>query len=206
MTDDIGGTGLTIDDLSDYLDSGRLPRNPVIENNAECRQVLADLERLGALSRELVIEEATDAAASAAWFDRVMSTIATEVRAGRDVPFATEPGLEVVITEGAIRSAIRAAGDSVPGALVGRTRIDGDVEVPGSPVTVRLSIAVIFGEPLPLVTAAVREAVADALRRLTPLQVVEIDIVVDDVLDEALDDASARPLGDSGQTPWEGAL
>ncbi|WP_371357815.1 hypothetical protein, partial [Salmonella sp. M127] len=54
QTDDVGGSGYSLEDLSAYLDRGRTPRIPAIERNAECQALMASMERMGRLSREIV--------------------------------------------------------------------------------------------------------------------------------------------------------
>ena len=183
--DDIGGSGYSIDDLSAYLDSGRTPRNEAIERNAECRSVLASLEHMGRLSRELMESEARESAAddsSPAWLRNVLTTISREVRAGRDIPY---PGADerttLAVTEGAVRSAIRAAGDEIPGVLVTRSRLDGDLDSPGAPLRVEVAISVLFGRPMQAAADAVRASVASALAQHSPLRVDSIDVRVEDV-------------------------
>ncbi len=183
--DDIGGSGYSLDDLSAYLDRGRQPAIGAIDGNAECQAVLDSLERLGALSRELVEEDAGENPAPSGWLDRVMTVVAGELKAGKDIPF---PPLDeragVTITEGAVRELIRAAGDAVPGALVGRVRLEGDVtaaDTVDAALTVSVTLSVLADRPIALVADEVREAVSIALERRTPLRVDRIDITVDDV-------------------------
>lgn len=194
MSDDdsIGGSGFTLDELSDYLDRGRQPAIPEIDENAECQAMLASLDRVQELSRDLV---AQDAAAlppvDESWLGALLSTIGREVRAGRDIPFATsDPTTSLVITEGAVRGLIRAAGDSVDGVLVGTCSIDGDIDgdidggggdVPGSHVTVDLTISVILGVPVRELAQAVRERVRSELLAHTELAVDEVNVTVTDV-------------------------
>lgn len=200
--DDIGGSGYSLDDLSAYLDRGRQPAIAAIDGNAECQAVLDSLERLGALSRELVDEDAGEHPAPSGWLDRVMTVVAGELKAGKDIPF---PPLDeragVSITEGAVRELIRAAGDAVPGALVGRVRLEGDVASTGTedaPLTVAVTLSVLADRPITRVADDVREAVASALTLRTPVRVERIDITVDDVHfatgAAASTDESERPI------------
>lgn len=183
MDDGIGGSGYDLEALSDYLDRGRQPAIPAIDDNVECEAVLDSLERFGSLSRDLVVRDARQAPAlDEGWFGTLMTSIAREVKAGRDIPYPNaDPRTELTITEGAIREIIRAAGDSVPGVLVGTCRIGGEVAEPGGVVDVALTISVLFDRPLPAVTGEVRAAVHSALLSSTPLTVGDIDITVDDV-------------------------
>lgn len=194
--DDIGGSGYTLDDLSAYLDAGRTPYDPVIEHNAECRSVLASLEQVGRWSRELLAGEAETASAEATgpgWMDGVLGAIAREVRSGKDIAYpGPDERTTLSITEGAVRSLIRATGDEVPGVLVGRSRIDGALDVPGEPVTVTVTISVRFGYALQDASDAVRTLLAETLARHTPLTIAAIDVVVDDVRDSG--DEAPGPL------------
>jgi uncharacterized alkaline shock family protein YloU len=189
--EDIGGSGYSLDDLSAYLDAGRTPFDPAIEHNAECRSVLTSLEQVGRWSRELLADEAQEAPSSpsgAGWMDAVLGAIAREVRSGRDIAYpGPDERTTLSITEGAVRSLIRAAGDEIPGVLIGRSRIDGPLDEAGEPVTVTVTISVRFGYPLPDASDAVRTALYDALARHTPLTVGAIDVVVDDVRDSGDD-------------------
>lgn len=184
--DDIGGSGYSIDDLSAYLDSGRIPRNADIERNAECRSVLASLEQVGRLSRQLVEHESRTRTASspapAGWLEQIMLTISAEVRAGRDIAYpSADARTTLAITEGAVRSMIRAAGDEVPGVFVSSSALAGDLESPGAVISVTVSISVLYGRSLPESSDSVRASVGNALSRHTPLTIGSIDVIVDDV-------------------------
>lgn len=180
MDDTIGNSGYTLEDLSAYLDRGRTPAIAAIDTDAECQAVLASLERFGSLSRELVGREAEPVPQG--WFDLVMRDVTRELRAGRDIPLtAPDERVEMVITEGAIRELVREAGDAVPGVLVGRTTIDGDMDQLGAEVSVRVTISVLFGRRLADASRAVRDAVIDALGAHTALWVSGVDVVVDNV-------------------------
>lgn len=180
MDETIGNSGYTLEDLSAYLDRGRTPAIAAIDTDAEAQAVLASLERFGALSRELV--ELESEPVPQGWFDRVMRDVTRELRAGRDIPLtAPDDRVETVITEGAIRELVREAGDAVPGVLVGRTTVSGDMEQLGAEVSVRVTISVLFGRRLAEVSAAVRDAVMAALAAHTSLRVREVDVVVDNI-------------------------
>lgn len=180
MDNTIGNSGYTLEDLSAYLDRGRTPTIAAIETDAEAQAVLASLERFGALSRELVERESEPVPQG--WFDKVMRDVTRELRAGRDIPLTTpDERIEMVITEGAIRELVREAGDGVPGVLVGRTTVSGDLEQLGAEVSVRVTISVLFGRRLVEASDAVRDAVADALGAQTTLRVREVVVVVDNI-------------------------
>lgn len=194
--DGIGDSGYSIDDLSDYLERGRTPAILEIDENAECQAMLASLERVGDLSQELI---ATDAAALPAvdesWLASLLSTIGREVRAGRDIPLASsDPTTSLVITEGAVRELIRAAGDSIDGVLVGTCAITGDVVGAGASVSVDLTISVVLSAPVRALAQAVRERVHSELLAHTELTVDEINVTVTDVhqLTSPIEDEDAR--------------
>jgi len=193
MDDTIGNSGYTLEDLSAYLDRGRTPAIAAIDTDAEAQAVLASLERFGALSRELVERESEPVPQG--WFDQVMRDVSRELRAGRDIPLA-EPDdrVEMVITEGAIRELVREAGDAVPGVLVGRTTVTGDMQQLGAEVSVRVTISVLFGRRLGEASAAVRDAVRRALDAHTALRVSGVDVVVDNVhtADRTVDDRASE--------------
>lgn len=175
--------GHTLDELSDYLDRGRSPADPSIDDSPDCQIALASLERLRSLSLRVVeLDAETQPAASDSWVAGILSQIGLEAHAGRDIPMQhSNPDARLVITEGAVRGLIRTAGDSVGGVLVGRCRLDGDVTVPGAPISIALDATVFWGERIPDVVVRLREAIFTELLRHTELDVVAIDITVHDV-------------------------
>lgn len=177
-TDDVGGSGYSLEQLSDYLDRGRTPPIPAIDDNAECRALLDSMAHASLLSRELVERDAaTSADDEPPWWDALLATVASEVRAGRDIPLASrDPRTTLAITEGAIRGLVRSAGDSVPGVLVGSCRVSVD-----APVDVAVTISVLFGAPVLPTAETVRDRVAEALQTHTELEVGAIDVTVIDV-------------------------
>ncbi len=181
--DDIGGSGYSVDDLGDYLDRGREPAIPAIDDNPECQAMLASLERLSTLSRELVDRDAADGPpVDESWLGTLLSTIGREVRAGRDIPFSSsDRNSRLSITEGAVRELVRRAGDSVDGVLVGSCAIEGDVDDPEAVVTISLTISVVLSAPVTRLAQSVRERVHSELLKHTELRVGSIDVTVVDV-------------------------
>ena len=179
----IGGTRYTVEDLSAYADRGRTPRIAAIEEDAECRAVLDGIERLGALSRELLADDVARAPkVDESWIDRVITSIGRELRAGRDIPLADADGrTSTVITEGAVRELTRAAGDSVEGVIVGGSRISGDVDVPDGAVSVAVTISVVTGVPVRERAEAVRDRIRSELQRHTRLRIEAVDVTVVDL-------------------------
>ncbi len=177
--EDVGGSGYSLEDLSAYLDRGRTPRIPAIERNAECQALLASMERMGRLSREIVDEQAAEPLAES-WYDGIMREVMREFRAGRDIPLArTEDGTQLVVTEGALYELIRTVGDDVPGLLVGRVRID--QPEPTAPLDVRVSVSVLFGYPMQGTVDLMRDGIRAAIERHGELRVGRVDVTVGDV-------------------------
>jgi hypothetical protein len=174
---DADGAPLDMAALADYLDRGRTPRIAAYEDDPETRNALRALEHMRDLGRELVQVEAEEQEAPGDDFFRgVLSHISRESRAGRDIPLShPDPAVRLALTEGAVRTLVRQAGDEVPGVLVGRCTLDGE------PVRVALTVSVVWGDPLPELAQRVRERVHAALLRHTELRVEAIDVTVVDV-------------------------
>lgn len=175
--------GHTVEELSDYLDRDRTPADPTIEDSPECRLALDAMTRLRTLARALIEDDARrDRAGDDAWVRGILAGLGREVEAGRSIPLAHPgPGVELGLTEGSVRGVVRAAGDSVGGVLIGRCELDGDVTVPGAPVTVRIWATAFWGHPLPELAGRVRAAVAAALARHTELSVAAVDVTIEDL-------------------------
>lgn len=175
--------GHTLEELSDYLEAGRLPLDASIEGSPGCQLALDALERLHGLGGQLMD---ADAAAMPevddSWVDRILSGIALDARAGRRIPFPeVDPAVDFGITEGAVRGLIRSAENAVPGILVGRSTLDGDVTAVGEPIRITIEVNAVYGESIPQAVDRLREEVAERLRRQTSLTVTAIDVTVRDI-------------------------
>lgn len=179
--------GHTLEELTDYLESGRRPVEPSIEESPGCQLALDALERLQGLGDDLM--EADTAAAPEAdenWVDRILNGIALDARAGRRIPFESpDPDVDLAITEGAVRGIIRSAENAVPGVLVGRCRLDGDVAVPAAPIRIEIEANVFHGQPIPSLAERLRAEVLERLGSLTELNIVAVDIVIRDLQEVA---------------------
>ncbi|MEV4736028.1 MULTISPECIES: Asp23/Gls24 family envelope stress response protein [unclassified Microbacterium] len=175
--------GHTIDELTDYLEAGRLPIDPSIEGSAGCQLALDALERLHGLGGELIDADAAEMPeVDDSWVDRILSGIALDARAGRRIPFGEpDDSVDLGITEGAVRGLIRSAENAVAGILVGHAALDGDVTVPGAPVRIVIDVNVFYGTSIPDAVEGLRAEVADRLHRHTDLVVAGIDVRVRDV-------------------------
>lgn len=175
--------GHTMEELADYLDRGRTPRDPDIEGSAACRLALTNMERLrelsmGALQRRADAEPDRDTG----WVDRLLDAIRSEVRSGRDVPIAhPDPHLRLAMTEAAVRGLVRRAGDTMGGVVMGRCTLDGDVATVGAPIRVGVTAGLVYGENADETAERLRATIAAVLARHTELSVVSIDVVFDDV-------------------------
>lgn len=175
--------GHTIEELTDYLEAGRQPRDPSIEESSGCQLALDALERLHGLGGDLIADDTAKAPeADAGWVDRILSGIAMDARAGQRIPFASaDPDIDLGITEGAVRGLIRSAENAVPGLLVGRCRFDGEVAVPGAPVRIEIEASAFYGEPILVAAERLRTEIENRVRLHTELNVIAIDISVGDI-------------------------
>lgn len=175
--------GHTVEELSDYLDAGRTPADPSIDWSPGCRIALDALERLRALTPELLAADtAAEPEPDEGWIQRILNGIALDAHAGRRIPLpASEPAGDLGITEGAVRGLIRAAENAVPGVLTGRCRLDGDLTDPGASILIQVEVAVPYGEPIPTVADRLRDEIARRLAAHTRLHVAGIDIAVLDI-------------------------
>ena len=175
--------GHTIEQLSDYLDRGMVPSDPTIDSSPGCQIALRSLSRLHSIAAGVLEAEArAEPVRDDSWIERIISRIVLEARAGRTIPFHSPSGTaRLAITEGAVRGIIRGAGDLMDGVLIGRCRLEGDVTVPGEPITVTVDVSVAWGESIPGMVERVRHAIREALTKHTELTVVGIDITVHDI-------------------------
>lgn len=175
--------GHTIEELSDYLDRGKEPADPSIDQSAACQIALASLERLHGAMGSMVQEEAARAPArDDSWVTTILDGIVRDARSGRDIPIShPAPTARLLVTEGAVRGLLRAAGDRVENIIVGRCRLDGDVTTPGAPVTVTVDANVYKGENIPTLADNLRAALLGALRSHTELTIAGIDVTVRDI-------------------------
>lgn len=188
-TTDVLDCGRSIHDLSAYLASDRIPRDPHIESCPECLNALEGLAGMSKLSHELFAEDvAVLPEAPENWLQGIMANIQNEVRAGRSLPLRhPDPRVRLSITEGAVRALIRSVGDHIPGIVIGRCRLDGDVEVSGAPIQVSITASIAWGQSVADLTTLLRQRVYDALDQHTELNLVAVDIVVEDLHVDAIE-------------------
>jgi hypothetical protein len=175
--------GHPMEELGDYLDRGRTPYDPSIENSAACRLALANMARVQELARNALERESElDPDRDDAWISGLLDTIRTEIRSGRDVPIGhPDPTLRLALTEAAVRGMIRRAGDTMGGVVMGRCVLDGDVTTPGQPIRVEVTASIEYGLAVDATADRLRGRIAAALDEHTELDVVRIDVTIDDV-------------------------
>lgn len=176
--------GVSIERISDYLDDGREPYDPLIEDDPSALAQLVALKRLRSITGRLLADEVATASTAPApsWIADVMSRVRLESRSGREIPLtSTDLRTTLHITEGAVRGLIREAGDAVDGAVVISCAIIGDVSQPDAAVRVEVSISALYGVEVPALADEVRGAVARHLLQQTELVVESVDVTVRDV-------------------------
>lgn len=181
--------GHTIEELGEYLDSGREPRDPSIENSPGCQLALDALSRLRAQTWSMLESEAAhDSDRDRAWMQAVLQNISLEAHAGRDIPLShPDPDVRLHVTEGSVRSLIRGVGDSVGGAIVGRVRLDGDVTTLQAPITVSITASAAFGNNLDRLAQRMRERIVEELGIHTELNIVAVNVTILDIHTQRVD-------------------
>lgn len=175
--------GHTVEALSEYLEAGRLPADPSIDESAGCQIALDALERLRGLTPKLfAADTAAEPEADEQWVQGILADITLDARAGRRIPVALPAArADAGITEGAVRGLIRSAERAVPGVLLGKCKLEGDVTEPRAPVRVSAEMSVTFGESIPELVARVRAEIQAHLASHTTLNVAGVDITVHDI-------------------------
>lgn len=183
--------GHSVEELSDYLDRDRIPPDTSIENSAGCRIALASLTRLRDISAAWIeAEAAQERPRDDGWVQQILAHIGHEARAGRNIPLHhPSPNARLAITEGAVRGIVRAAGDRLGGIIIGRVRLNGDVTIPGEPITISIDATAFWGHNIPDAVETVRDGIFAALITHTELTVARIDVAVHDIqIDTDLED------------------
>jgi uncharacterized alkaline shock family protein YloU len=175
--------GYSLDELSDYLDAGQLPPDPDIDSSPACQLTLESLARIRTITMSMMEQEAADLPpVDENWIDVIIGAISLDVHAGRDIPLdSRSPNLRLSVTEGAVKGLVRSAGDSVPGLLVGRCQLIGDVSTTASDITLSVETTAYWGENIPDAVVELRQAIAATLSRHTELSIAAIDITVRDL-------------------------
>jgi hypothetical protein len=174
--------GHTIEELEDYLDRDRLPADPTIDGSPSCQIALAALQRLKNATRALLDPTVREQRSRDDWVADAIGRISLEARAGRRFPLPQlEPGLDAVVTEGALRGLVRAIGDDVPGVLTGAVHLT--TEAPFQTAALEIDVALIYGHPLAQVVENLRRSLMDVLPDHAPFDLERIDIRVVDVID-----------------------
>lgn len=187
-----GLNGHTIEQLSDYLDRGRVPADPSIDDSPEFEIALRGLERLRRAQQALLEKDLNrESLRDDSWVVSILDNITLEAHAGREIPLThPSPTARLVVTEGAVRGVLREVGDRMQNLFVGRCVLIGDVTVPGLPITISVDVTVFPGENIPRLADQLRQTMYAALVQYTELVVAAIDITVSDL--QALPDASAQ--------------
>lgn len=181
---------LPLEDLSNWLEdehssdtsAKHLNAGQHIEHCPTCTQRLEALQRLENATQDLIEADQKNQSADAGWLDNLLANLFLETRAGRALPVSSNHPLDtLMLSEGAVLAAVRRAGESVDGVLVGKVRLTGDVEVAGAPVTLTLNVSIRHHSVIPELAEQLRERVLAELARLSELNVVAVDISVEDI-------------------------
>ncbi|WP_157887522.1 Asp23/Gls24 family envelope stress response protein [Frondihabitans sp. PAMC 28766] len=175
--------GFTLDDLADYLDSGRIPVNPAIESSPGCQMALSALDRLQHVTWSMLEAEAKESPErDNIWIAGLLDNIRQEIRSGRDIPLTSpDPTVRMMLSEGSVRGLVRAACDQVDGVLIGRCVLTGDVTIPGEPIDVDVTASVGWGENLHQLARELRSLIRTALARHTELNVKAVNVTIQDI-------------------------
>lgn len=178
MTDD--GCGRTIEDLSDYLDTGITEDLEHFRACPQCQAGLAALRRLQNVTQDLVAADLADAASDdGRWLESILANLNLEIKAGRRVPLTPDyPGDLLYQSEGALTGLVRAVGDTVEGVMIGRCRFTGDITVPGEQVTLDVDVSARYGYRLLNLAETLRRELDTALTSHSDLNIAAVNITI----------------------------
>lgn len=171
------------DELTGFLNRGEEPPQELLDRSASNQIAFRSMLRVRSMAKQLLqVDAASAPALEDGWVTRILGNVRREAHAGRDIPLShPSPRASLVMTEGAVRGLIRAAGDRVSGALIGSCRLVGDVSLPGASVEVEVEVSVFWGESLPAIANRLRSVIRTTLIQHTELAVSTIDVVISDV-------------------------
>lgn len=177
-TDD--GCGRTIEDLSDYLDTGITEDLDHLRACPQCQAGLAALRRLQNVTQDLLAADLADAASDdGPWLETILANLDLEIKAGRSVPLTPDhPGDLLYQSEGALTGLVRAVGDTVEGVMIGKCRFTGDITVPGEQVTLDVDISARYGYRLPNLAQTLRRELDTALATHSDLNIAAVNITI----------------------------
>ena len=169
--------------LSDFLDRGENPPEEFLNTAPENRIAYDALTRFRVMAQDILEEDVSaEPDLDDGWVTRILKNIHREARAGRTIPVShPSPKAALSLTEGAVRGLVRSAGDGVAGTFVGSCTFDGDVTVPGSPVTVNVEASVFWGERMPQTAQRLRDAITTSLLHHTELNIQAVNVTITDV-------------------------
>ena len=174
------GCGRTIEDLSDYLDTGISADLEHISDCPQCQAGLAALRRLQHVTQDLLAADLAEAASDdGPWLDTILANLDLEIKAGRRVPLAPDhPGDLLYQTEGALTGLVRAVGDTVEGIMIGRCRFTGDITVPGEEVGLGVDVSARYGYRLPDLAETLRRELDTTLATHSDLNISSVNITI----------------------------
>jgi hypothetical protein len=185
--------GHTVEELSDYLDHGRVPRNESIESSPGAQHALAALSRLRSFAPQVLQSEAdVRDSRDDSWIRRILDQIGVQAHAGRDIPIShVNPTARLYISEGAVRSLVREQGDALEGIIVEKTSLEGEIEQGGAPITVLVEVSLFADFDRDTLLHEFRTNVLQTLHRNTQLTIDAVTVRVhnDDLTDENLVEA-----------------
>ncbi|ANY06464.1 Asp23/Gls24 family envelope stress response protein [Pseudonocardia sp. HH130630-07] len=182
---DVLACGRAVDDLVDRVADGRAHLRDAHQRECvHCQAALAEYARLWAPVQDLAAEQVAPP-------EGRIDTLLRKLRAAvADSGYATIPGPDGVLRIAArvVVVTARNSAQEVRGVRVALSRAVGSAGagvvagVAGGSAAVEVTLAADYGEDLHALSARVRQAVADGVRRITGLDTTEITIVIDDVL------------------------
>lgn len=170
----------SIEELNDYLDAGKQPPRPEIDNDPQAASMLSLLERLRELTA-VMREEESQPLDKEAWWSRITVVLTDEMRAGRQIALSKpQADGSTTVSEGELKAFIRGIGDARE-CVVTKVKVAGDFDTPGAPLTLTLRLTVPVGR-IPDNAEQLRQAVYREVSEQYALNIAETNVTVADIL------------------------